>query len=54
VGELGGGHAVDGPGPERCQRCPNTLLASVVVNGDGPARLPTGCTAARRAARSLR
>ncbi len=42
VGELGGGHAVDGPGPERCQRYLNTLLASVVVNRDGPAHQTAG------------
>lgn len=42
VGELGGRHAVDGPGPERCQRYLNTLLASVVVNRDGPAHQTAG------------
>lgn len=42
VGELGGGHAVDGPGSERCQRQLNTSLASVVVNRDGPAPQAAG------------
>lgn len=42
VGEISGGHAVDGPGPEWCQRHLHAFLASVVVDRDGPAHQTPG------------
>lgn len=40
--ERSGGHAVDGPSPERCQRHLHASLVSVVVDRDGPAHQTAG------------